>query len=84
MNATLYPHCGTIMHRNTATRAGTDPVSMPAIPTIPTSLVTRANPPSLSSRASAASREISSLRASTAKIPRLAALARDDDGVVVH
>ncbi|MFT8442727.1 MAG: hypothetical protein ABF653_05980, partial [Bifidobacterium aquikefiri] len=27
---------------------------------------------------------ISSLRASTAKIPRLAALARDDDGVVVH
>ncbi|MFT9322515.1 hypothetical protein, partial [Bifidobacterium aquikefiri] len=31
-----------------------------------------------------ASREISSLRASTAKIPRLAALARDDDNVVVH
>ncbi|MFT9080498.1 hypothetical protein, partial [Bifidobacterium aquikefiri] len=30
------------------------------------------------------SREISSLRASTAKIPRLAPLARDDNGVVVH
>ena len=32
----------------------------------------------MSSRASAASREISTLRASTAKIPRLATLARDD------
>ncbi|MFT8356949.1 MAG: hypothetical protein ABF780_00005, partial [Bifidobacterium aquikefiri] len=37
MNATLCPYCGIIMHRNTTTRAGTDPVSMP---TIPTSLVT--------------------------------------------
>ncbi|MFT9080214.1 hypothetical protein [Bifidobacterium aquikefiri] len=34
----------------------------------------------MSSRASAASREISPLRASTAKIPRLAPLARDDNG----
>ncbi|MFT9059389.1 hypothetical protein, partial [Bifidobacterium aquikefiri] len=41
-------------------------------------------PPLLSSRASAASREISPLRASTAKIPRLAPLARDDNGVIVH
>ncbi|MFT8537307.1 hypothetical protein [Bifidobacterium aquikefiri] len=38
----------------------------------------------MSSRASAASREISPLRASTAKIPRLATLARNDKGVVVH
>ncbi|MFT8533299.1 hypothetical protein, partial [Bifidobacterium aquikefiri] len=41
-------------------------------------------PDPLSSRASAASREISPLRASTAKIPRLATLARNDNGVVVH
>ncbi|MFT9007812.1 hypothetical protein, partial [Bifidobacterium aquikefiri] len=35
-------------------------------------------PDPLSSRARAASRELSPLQASTAKIPRLAALARDD------
>ncbi|MFT8575463.1 MAG: hypothetical protein ABF730_07360, partial [Bifidobacterium aquikefiri] len=41
-------------------------------------------PRPLSSRASGASREISPLQASTAKIPRLATLARDDNGVVAH
>ncbi|OZG64621.1 hypothetical protein BAQU_0647 [Bifidobacterium aquikefiri] len=64
-------------------------MSMPAIPTslaILTSLVIstechleRITPP-LSSRVSGASREISPLQASTAKIPRLAPLTRDDDG----